>query len=206
MRRTRVAGAAVAAVVAAAVAGCVKLEREAPDRHFFGLEVRREEGRERLKPVAGTVLKVLRFKVARPYEGRELVYRQDERTFESDYYNAFLTLPAAQITEAATAWVRDSGGFEHVVDPSSRAAATHYLEGKIEELYGDYRVQGSPKAVVAAQVWLLQESGAGEPRIVLNKRYAVEEPLKEMTPGALVEGYNRALAAVLRNLEGDLGK
>lgn len=186
--------------------GCVKLEREAADRHFFGLQVRREGG-ERLRTVEGTVLKVLRFKVARPYEGRELVYRQDERTFEADYYNAFLTMPGAQITEAVTAWVRETGRFEHVVDPSSRAGATHYLEGKIEDLYGDYRVEGSPRAVVAMQVWLLQEvGGGGEPRIVLNKRYVREEPLKDMTPGALVEGFNRALAAVLRRLEADLDK
>lgn len=185
-------------------AGCVQLEREAADRHFFALQVRRD-GRERLRRVEGTVLRVLRFKVARAYEGRELVYRQDERTFESDYYNAFLTAPAAQITDAVTGWVRDAGRFEHVMDPSSRVPATHYLEGKIEELFGDYRVEGSPKAVMAAQVWWLQEGvGGGEPKIVLDRRYAVEEPLKDKSPGALVDNFNRALAALLRRLEEDL--
>jgi hypothetical protein len=56
------------------------------------------------------------------------------------------------------------------------------------------------------QVLLLKETGAQASRVLLSETYRRSCALGEMTPAALVAGWNDALSQILRAFEADLGK
>ena len=79
------------------MAGCVNLEKGYPEKHYFVLDASRDE--DISSPDTGKVLTVRRFRVSPKYEGKGLVYRLEELSFESDFYNEFFISPVSMFTE-----------------------------------------------------------------------------------------------------------
>jgi len=181
--------------------GCLNLERSYPGKRYFILDVSR--GKDISSPDTETVLKVRRFRVSPQYEGKGFVYRLADLNYESDFYNEFFILPASLLTDEINQWLAGSGLFRHVVTPSSHLAPTHFLEGTVTALYGDYGVSTAPKAILEMQFFLLQETAAS-PKIIFQSQYHKEEPLKGNTPDALVKSWNKALNQILTEFETDL--
>lgn len=175
--------------------GCVDLSAPAVERRFYALAVERPEPAK----AGGTgVLKVRRFQVSRACEGVEFVYRASASSYESDFYHAFFTPPAAQVTDLARRWMSKAGLFAHVLDAASAAPETHLLEGNVAALHADLRE--APKGVVELQLLLLTSSG----EIRARKSYRRETPAASSGPDDLVAAWNQGLSEILAAAEADL--
>ena len=183
------------------MAGCVNLEKGYPEKRYFILDASRDE--DISSPDTGKVLTVRRFRVSAKYEGKGLVYRLEELSYEADFYNEFFISPVSMFTEEIRKRLAGSGLFKHVVDPSSLLDSTYILEGAVTALYGDYRVSTAPQAVMEIQFFLLHETDSN-PKIIFQSQYHKEEPLKGNTPNSLVKSWNLAFNQILTEFETDL--
>jgi len=181
--------------------GCVNLERSYIEKHYFVLDSSPAE--DISTPDTGKVITVRRLRVSPKYEGKGLVYRLKELSYETDYYNEFFISPVSMFTEEIRKRLAGSGLFKNVVDPSSLLDSTYVLEGAVTALYGDYRASTAPKAVMEIQFLILQQTDVN-PEIVLQRQYHKEEPLNGSTPDALVKSWNTALNQILTEFENDL--
>ncbi len=181
--------------------GCVNLERSYIEKHYFVLDSSPAE--DISSPDTGKVITVRRLRVSPKYEGKGLVYRLKELSYETDFYNEFFISPVSMFTEEIRKRLAGSGLFKHVVDPSSLLDSTYILEGAVTALYGDYRVSTAPKAVMEIQFFLLRETDVS-PEIILQRQYHKEEPLTGNTPDALVNSWNSTLNQILTEFETDL--
>jgi cholesterol transport system auxiliary component len=181
--------------------GCVNVDRLYPEKQFFVLNASRNE-----KPSASksdAVLKIQKFHVASRFEGKGFVYRLGDLKYESDFYNEFLISPGVMITEEVNKWLKQSGLFQQVICSSSLIEPTFYLEGVVSVLYGDYRSNHSPEAILEVQ-FLLVRNVSARPVVVFAKTYRQEAALKEKSPAALAEGWSRSLEYILSQLEANL--
>lgn len=181
------------------LAGCIDLKAPAAERRFYALDVARPGA---AKAGAGAaVLKVRRLQVSRAFEGTEFVYRTSDAGYEADFYRAFFTPPASQVTEIARRWMSAAGIAGHVVEAASVAPETHVLEGNLAALYADLRGD-VPKAVVELQLTLL--SAAGEIR--LHRTHRREVAAAATSADALVAAWSRGLGEILAEAETELAK
>ncbi|MBW2057559.1 MAG: membrane integrity-associated transporter subunit PqiC [Deltaproteobacteria bacterium] len=179
--------------------GC--LSRSYVEKHTYMLDVSRDG--EVAPPENGIVLRVRKLRISPQYEGTGFVYRTGDLSYQSDFYNEFFTSPDSMITEEVLAWLAKSGLFQHVVDYTDQMESTYVVEGTITDLYGDYSRGTQAKGVMAVELFFIEDV-AGRSRILLQKRYRREIPLKGDSPEALVEGWNKALQHILRQFESDL--
>ncbi len=181
--------------------GCVNLEKSYPTKRYFMLDTSRNK--DIYSHGAGKVLTVRRIRVAPKYEGKGLVYRLSELSYESDFYNEFFISPVSMFTEEIRKRLSGSGLFKLVLAPSSILETNYILEGTVTSLYGDYRVKTAPKAVLEIQFFLLQETD-NNPKMIFQNQYHKEEPLKDNTPEALVTSWNSVFNQILTEFETDL--
>ncbi len=180
---------------------CVNLEKSYPGKRYFMLDA--SLNNDIASHNTEKALTVRRIRVISKYEGKGLVYRIDELSYESDFYNEFFISPVSMFTEEIRKRLSESGLFKHVVAPSSIVDSTYILEGAVTALYGDYRVKTAPKAVMEIQFFLLQETDSN-PKIIYQSQYRKEEPFKTNMPDALVKSWNAAFNQILTEFETDL--
>ncbi|HVS10264.1 MAG TPA: ABC-type transport auxiliary lipoprotein family protein [Planctomycetota bacterium] len=189
------------AVAALALAGCLQVRREAPDKHLYALDVERPAGALRAEPVHPLALAVRGLRAAPRFAGRNLVYRRGDQEFVVDYYNEFLVAPAALVSGETERWLARSNLFRHVFGAAAPTPPDVVLTGQIEELYGDFR--GAPRAVLAIRIFLVDERPTW-PAVLLSRSYERSLPAEGSEPAALVAAWNAALAEILAELERDL--
>jgi cholesterol transport system auxiliary component len=185
------------------VAGCLNLDKAYPEKRYFTLETSREA--DISSPDTGKILTVRRFRVSPKFEGKGLVYRLEELSYESDFYNEFFISPSSMLTEEVRKRLAGSGLFKQVLNPTSLLDSTYILEGAVTALYGDYRVSTAPKAVMEIQFFLLEETD-NNLKIIFKSQYHKEEPFKANMPGALVKSWNAVFNQILTEFETDLKK
>jgi len=183
-----------------ALAGCVNLERQYPEKNFFSIEAKRP-AEAAPAPVFGD-LRLGRLQAAAPYAGKPFVYQLRGLRMEEDFYNRFFAAPGDLITEATARWLRASGLFEQVYAQPAPVAPPWFLEGGVAALYGDFS-SAPPQAVLEIGFNLFREV-EGRNEIVLSRGYRREVPLADDTPAALAAGWSEALGAILTAFEGDL--
>ncbi len=76
--------------------GCVNLEKSYPEKRYFIMDASR--GEDISSSDTDAALTVRRFRVSPKYEGKGLVYRLDDLSYESDFYNEFFIPPASMFT------------------------------------------------------------------------------------------------------------
>jgi ABC-type uncharacterized transport system auxiliary subunit len=193
----------VIAVLLAAIlcSGCVS--RQSYAKHQFVLEAVRAAPLN--SPSRDVVLAVRSFTIDPAYDSRSLLYRKGESEYESDFYNEFLVAPQVLISSQTRNWLAQSGVLKTVLEPGSLVEATHILEGNVLALYGDFRGQSLPQAVVEIRVFVVT-SRSSRPEVVFTRDYRASQQAKERTADALVAALNQCLAQILSELEEDLGK
>jgi cholesterol transport system auxiliary component len=181
--------------------GCMSVDKQPLLKQKYNLDVSR--GGEMSSSTAAGVLKVRRFRASSSYEGMGLVYRTGEVSYESDFYNEFLSSPALIITEIVQKWLKESSVFENVTDDTSIIEARYLLEGKVVALYGDYVNTDKPSAVVEILFSVINNK-IKKDSMVFQKSYRVSEAIDSRRPADLVRVYNRCLEKILTELENDL--
>jgi cholesterol transport system auxiliary component len=181
---------------------CVSLKREYPEQVYHVISIDRP-GETGLPAVPDSVLQVMRCRISPRYKNSELVYRIDEYSYESDFYNKYFIQPQDMISEEVTHWFQDSAVAGVVIPERSPLTATHVLTGNIISLYGDYRDGWSPEAVMTIQ-FLVTRDNLGNNEVIFQKKYEERVALNERTAESLVTGLNEALVRILTGLEKDL--
>ena len=183
--------------------GCVGLQKNYPERKYYVFDVT-SSGNYDASP-KHAVLKIRNFRVSPAYTGHEFVYRVSPDGYESDFYNQFFKSPASLITQEVFGWFSQINMFDNVVVAPSEISGDYALSGYINSIYGDYTDDGSPKAVLALQFFLIKED-SGEDTIVFSKSYRKDVAINSKSPTALVNGWNEALEEVLIGLESELSR
>lgn len=193
----------IIATTACMFTGCIRLEQEYPDKRHYLIDV--EHPPQTVSRTIAATLKVRKFRVSPRYENREFVYRQRDLQYEAAYYHNFFIAPPAMLTEETIQWLADSGLFQQVVDSSSHLASDYILEGRVPALYGDFRDNKDPKAVLEIQFFLLDETAARS-EVVFQKNIRRAVSIEKATPQALVNGWNQAMREILIELEQHLAE
>ena len=186
-----------------ALAGCEAMRQPFPEKDFYAIEVGpapTPAGRQ-----GNPAVRVRRLRIAQPYDGRAFIYRVAPQKYRTDYYHGFITSPDHLLTGELVAWLTESQLFAAVMDSAGEGEHRYVLDGSVSELCGDYTDAGSPKAVVAARFFLLDDSRA-ETRVVFQKAYRKEADLDGQTPEAMAAGLGAAYRKVLTELTADLGR
>jgi cholesterol transport system auxiliary component len=142
-------------------------------------------------------------RVAAPFAGSGLVYRLDDVRYTSDPYHAFVADPGAMLGNQMAEWLEQAGPFSTVDQPGSTRPARYVLEATVAELYGDFRQDRPPAAVLAVQFALIDQVGA-RPKVVYERTIASRVKLPKASPDALVRGYGTALAEILSQVAPEL--
>lgn len=191
--------AQVVLLLAILCAGCVS--RHSYTKRQFVLEATRPAQPVRQHP--DIVLAIRDFTIDPVCEGRGLLCRKGESEYEADFYHEFLIAPQALISSQTRQWLAQSGIFQAVLEPGSLVEATHILEGNVLALYGDFREQGLPQAVMQIRVFVVASKGP-RPQIVLARDYRASCRAEGQSAEALVAAWDRCLEQVLSELEKDL--
>lgn len=186
---------------AAALSGCVSVEKSYPDKRFFVLEITRGETQGVAAPSG--VLMISPLRISPRYEGKSFVYRRSDANFETDFYNQFLVSPGPLLTEEIRRALSRAQVTQYVVGASSQAEPTLVLEGTVDALYGDFRDLSAPRAVLEMEFFLAKESPT-KAELVARRRYSQSVAVKGRTPEALVKGWNDGLNEIVAALAADL--
>lgn len=184
--------------------GCAKqLAKNYPERSYYILNVPQSD--KDLSPTSGLVLEIKRFQISPGFAGKEFVYRTGNHSYVSDFYNQFFRPPVLLIREQVNRWLSESRGFSYVVESSNNVEPDYILEGNVKGLYGDFRKNNPPKAVLEIQFFLIGGL-SDQPRIISRNNYRKEVNLSSNSPDKLVEGWNEALSQILMALHDDFNK
>lgn len=148
-------------------------------------------------------MQVRRVNIAPPYDGLSLVCRTPGGTYEKDFYNEWAAPPEELFTNQIVQSLGVSGAFPSVVDGRSAAPHRYALETCVTSLYGDFRDPGHPTVVLAARVYLLEDSAAGR-RVAYQNHYDISVPLAGASAQQLVVGSGRACGRLVEAMSRDL--
>jgi len=163
-------------------------------------------------PVTGTsptnapVLQIRRLQVASPYDSQSFTYRTGEFSYERDPYAQFLVPPAESFTAALRAYLRQSGIFSAVVEPGTGLKPDSLVDVTVDQLYGDFRSQATPAAVLAMHFTFFTASHGLPGRVILQKEYTRRVPLKARTARAVMAAWNEGLEQIMAEVNSDLKK
>ncbi len=150
----------------------------------------------------GPVLALKAVTVSPLFEGKYLVYRLDDNRYEKDPFAEFMVAPARLVAASAQAHLRNAGMFREVLDNSSVLTPNLRLEIEVSELYGDFRNAPTPTAVISLK-FLAFEPGQGN-RVLVEKTYRRQTPLKASTAAAVVAGLSQGMAEIMAEFSQDL--
>jgi ABC-type uncharacterized transport system auxiliary subunit len=153
---------------------------------------------------SGHVLSIRALQIDPPFDGRSLVYRTGEFSFERNPYAEFLGPPADGLVATTTEFLRNNGCFSAVVKTGSAAKPDTLAEININQLYGDIRKPGNPTAVLAMQVIFMNATNGLPGKVIFQKNYSRRIPMKSTAPAALMEGWNQAMAEIFADVASDL--
>lgn len=134
---------------------------------------------------------------------RYLTYRTSEMAYEQDYYNQLIVAPAMMIRDQLLLWMKGSPVASFVLPPDSSQDPDYVIDGKVLALYGDYRDETHPKAVISVEC-LLSHYRAETSKLVMQKIYSQEIPMKRISPLILTEAWSKGLCQILTDFENDL--
>jgi ABC-type uncharacterized transport system auxiliary subunit len=152
----------------------------------------------------GTILGVRRLTVAAPFDGQSFVYRTGDFSYERDPYADFLSAPSQSLEQPLRDSLRNSGAFGAVAEPGSALLPNLLTEITVSKLYGDFRTNAAPAAVIEMRFIFFEASNGVAGKVRFQKTYSERVPLPRRTAAALMAGWNEALDRIVANAVADL--
>jgi len=140
-----------------------------------------------------------------PFNEKEMVYRVSDVKFESDYYNRFISEPEEIVGNQIALWLEKSGLYGAVSQPNMRAPSKQILQVSITKLFGDFRDNQQPAAVMEMQFVLVESQGL-RPEVIMKKTLASRVNIDAKDPTLLAQGYGTALNDILKQLAKELSE
>jgi ABC-type uncharacterized transport system auxiliary subunit len=151
----------------------------------------------------GCVLSIRRLQIDPPFDGRSLVYRTGDFSYQRDPYAEFLSPPAQELAASISGILGEDGRFKAVVGMGSAAKSDTLVEIDISQLYGDLRKPGSPYAVLAMQVIFVKAMNGLPGEVILERSYSRRIPVESATATDFMKGWNQALVEILGEVASD---
>jgi len=184
------------------VTGCLSRPHLEKESFGFALPARTAESGAH----GSRVLRIRSLQVTPPFDGRSLVYRTGEFSYERDPYAEFLVSPAEGLLAPVCGRWRDAGTFDAVSEAGSALTPDTLVEIQVSQLYGDFRQTGTANAVLAMR-FVFFDAPKGVPgKVILQQEYSRSVPLEARNPAALIKGWNQALAQILDAAALDFGR
>jgi ABC-type uncharacterized transport system auxiliary subunit len=152
------------------------------------------------------VLSLRRVTVSPSYDGKSLVYRTGENSFERDPYAEFLVTPNRMFEQCVRGYLRNGHVFAEVVDPGSSLKSSLSMEIAVTQLYGDFRQPKQPFAVLQLRFLLYSTESPNLGRVIWQREFSKRVPLAHRTPAAVVEGWNAGLRQIMEEVNGELSR
>jgi ABC-type uncharacterized transport system auxiliary subunit len=156
-------------------------------------------------PAAHTnILSLRRVTVSPLFEGRPLVYRTGEHTYETDSYAEFLVPPARMLEECLRARLRNGHAFAGVLDLGGNLKPDCSLDVSVSLLYGDFQRPDRPLAVLQMRFLLYSADPRDRGRVLWAREFLKSVPFTRRTPAALVAAWDTALQQIMDEVNADL--
>ena len=149
------------------------------------------------------VLEIRALQIRPPFDGRSLIYRTGEFSYQRDPYAQFLGLPAEELVGQVGETLRRDGDFGGVVQPGSAVRPDTLVEITISLMYADIRKPRSPYAVLAMQVTFIGATNGLGGKVILDRYYSRQIPIGSTSPDAVIKGLNQALVGILAEAASD---
>ena len=186
--------------------GCVNLSREFPEIQFYTLDpsvdVAVGDSPSKITPSAMSLV-ISPFTISPLHAEADFLLRRDGSRVERDFYNRFVIPPVTLIESETASWMSASGLFDDVRTNLDAGRHDWQLGGNVMRMEGDFAAE-NPVAVLTIQFHLRPGPGRDAPRFF--RTYNQQIPITSSTAASLSEGWNRAFAAILSNLEADLAE
>jgi len=182
-------------------AGCLGVSQPYPDITMYSIHLEPEANQE--KEEGALALKMKKFYVSPRFESKSLVYKTSNHTYETDYYNRFIIPPSTMITEQVSHWLASSPKIRYLADSRFTREVDYTLEGRVLELYGDFRNKENPKAVLTVEIVLLDEEES-PPKAIIQEIYNEEIALNEASVSELIAAFNQGFENIMQEFESDL--
>jgi hypothetical protein len=161
-------------------------------------------GRAGYSSVSSRVLGIRSIEVATPYQGRLLVYRTGESSYEKDPYAEFIASPAESLGAAIRGYLRLSGLFKAVAEPGSSLKPNTVAEVYVPLLYGDFRKPPDAASVLNIRCVVFDAPSQVPSRVLFQKDYSRRIAVKARTAAAVVAAWDEALKEIMTELVADL--
>ena len=151
-----------------------------------------------------TSVKFNRFSIAAAYNSTHMIFRSDAHSIDSFNYSRWAVNPADMIGDSLTSDMRGSGLFLAVFSRYETDESRFIISGGIEEFY--LRTDKSNKTAfigISISVQDSQEKETGK-RMMFQKKYVREEPLKDSSPKGYCQAASLAMQAISREIISDI--
>jgi len=199
MRRETWRIAALQLVGALATTGC--LTARSPYPRSFTIDAPAPKS---LPQTGGLVVAVARVEVAPEYSGQAFVYQTRDHELVRDPYARFAALPSSLLATAIRGYLANAGFLGDVVSQGSELRPPVTVETSTLKLAGILRSTESSSLLTIRFRVLRNGRDPGAPTEILLKTYSATSNNRGATAGAVVDGWNRALAEIMSNFESDL--
>jgi ABC-type uncharacterized transport system auxiliary subunit len=188
------------------VSGCADLLKQPyPAKDYFGIEpgvpnIKRHQ--PSTQTADNNLMVVHTVRVTAPYNGVELIYKVGPSHFTADYYSNWIAEPSALLTAGLSQWLDDFGPLT-VVPAGSSARPEWILDCDVTRLQIDKTGSGQPRAVIAAHMFLIHQSGPNM-NIVADVAYQEQSQASAEKPEAYAEAFGKAYRQILIKFSSDL--
>ena len=188
------------AIMALAI-GCSGFNRRPMDKRYYDLDVDLAQ-RSGADVGIGDPLIVRELDMAPVFDSHQFIYRIHADEYMNDYYNEFVSYPAKLITEKISQRLYATAAFSRP-RTTLRDKIRFRLSGRINQLYGDYRVKEDPRAVLEILL-TFEENKNNQYQVILTKVFKQSFSIDSTEPPHLSDGWSRGLSAIIEAFLKDL--
>lgn len=183
-------------------AGCLSRLEEGPSRvHFYTLHYQPLAIQGRRLPV---ILEIDTLTSGPNCDFNKMIYQDRELKRQEYAYHRWRAKPGLLVTYFLRRDLQDSGLFQGVIPEESRLDSTHRLEGTVDEFF-ELDTEDGWYAVIETGLTLLDTRTPDiSERVVMQRRYRIQEPAAQRTPEAVAQAMSRAMASLAREVALDI--